>query len=179
MPCTSMKPANSYRSLHQRLINNKFQLTLIVVLMLAALAQAQSFNVLHKFAGTDGGNPFAGVIQDPAGNLYGTTYIGGEGDGVVYEVDTAGTETVLHNFSGSDGGFPLTPVIRDKAGNLYGTTFSGGSSFAGTAFKINTVGKETVLHNLTDGSDGCEPSQGLVRDNTGNLYGHYFCLRIF
>ena len=77
-------------------------------------------------------------------------------------------------FSGQDGGFPFTPVTRDKAGNIYGTTFSGGSSFAGTVFKIDTAGNETVLHSFTDGSDGCEPSQGLVRDNAGNLYGTTF-----
>src|SRR5580700_9701150 len=73
--------------------------------------------VLHTFSfngGTDGGNPYAGVIRDPAGNLYGTTYYGGVwGAGVVYKVDSAGNETVLYSFTGgADGGNPQAGVIR-------------------------------------------------------------------
>ncbi len=151
-------------------------MTFLVVLVLVALAQAQNFTTLYSFTGgLDGSEPFAGVIQDPAGNLYGTTALGG-GDqlGVVYEMNTAGTETVLYSFTGYDGLYPLAPVDRDKAGNIYGTTFSGGTSLDGAVFKIDTAGNETVLHSLTYGSGGCEPSQGLVRDNAGNLYGTTF-----
>jgi uncharacterized repeat protein (TIGR03803 family) len=153
--------------------NRVHVLTFLIVLALASLAQAQTFTTLYNFTGgLDGSEPFAGVIQDPAGNLYGTTVFGGGDDfGLVYEVNTAGTETVLYSFTGYDGLYPLAPVNRDKAGNIYGTTFSGGSSLDGAVFKINTVGNETVLNSFTYGSGGCEPSQGLVRDNAGNLYG--------
>ena len=154
-------------------------MTFLVVLVLAALAQAQTFNTLYDFTGgTDGGNPYAGLIQDPAGNLYSTTSEGGDlscgsknGCGVVFKMNTAGKETVLHSFTRSDGSGPVAPLTRDKAGNLYGTTFAGGSNGQGAVFKIDKAGSETVLYSFTGGSDGCNPYQGLVRDKAGNLYG--------
>ncbi len=159
--------------------NRAHLMTFLVVLALAALAQAQTFTVLYNFAdGSDGGDPFAGVIQDAAGNLYGTTYYGGElscagiGCGVVYELGTAGTETVLHTFTGSpDGASTVTPVVRDRVGNVYGTTTYGGATDNGTVFEIDTAGKETVLYSFTGRSDGCLPLQGLIGDSDGNLYG--------
>jgi uncharacterized repeat protein (TIGR03803 family) len=147
----------------------------MVVFMSMALAQAQTFTTIYNFTGgSDGGNPSAGLIQDPGGNLYGTTVNGGSGHyynyGVVFELDPVGTETVLHNFGGyPDGGGLETPVVRDNAGNIYGTTSSGGND-CGVVFKIDSVGSESVLHTFT-GSDGCGPLQGLVRDKAGNLYG--------
>jgi uncharacterized repeat protein (TIGR03803 family) len=161
--------------------------TLAVVLVLAALGQAQTFTTLYNFTGgSDGSAPEAGVIRDVADNLYGTAFYGGDqncktpyrGCGVVYKLDTAGKETVLHTFAGypSDGANPYTPLIRDKAGNIYGTTNLGGSNCSfgygcGTVFKIDSSGSEKVLHNFTSGSDGCYPLQGLVMDKGGNLYG--------
>jgi uncharacterized repeat protein (TIGR03803 family) len=77
-------------------------------------------------------------LQRTAGNLYGTASWGGTaGQGLVYELDTAGHETVLHNFTGgADGGYPYAGVIRDAAGNLYGTTEYGGLRSTGVIFKI-------------------------------------------
>jgi uncharacterized repeat protein (TIGR03803 family) len=148
-------------------------LVCVVVLGLAALVQAQTFTTLYNFTGgSDGGDPVAGVIQDPDGNLYGTTYYGGVyRAGVAYEIDTAGTETVLHSFSGPDGDLPTTPLLRDSEGNLYGTAFDGGSDDCGTAFKIDTAGKLTVLHTFAGGADGCYPEQGLVMGKSGILFG--------
>lgn len=154
-------------------------LAFTAVLLLGVLAQAQTFTTLYIFTGgSDGANPYAGVIQDEYGNLYGTTLQGGFSNmGVVYQVSTAGTETVVHSFSGSDGWEPLAPVIQDEAGSLYGTTYMGGSlsdcdSFGcGTVFKIDTTGNETVLYNFKGGSDGCYPEQSLVMDGSGSLYG--------
>ena len=93
--------------------------------------------VLYTFSnGADGGSPQAGVISDSAGNLYGTTFDGGNFNGncafgycgVVYKLDASGHETVLYSFTGGiDGGNPLAGVIRDPAGNLYGTTYNGGN----------------------------------------------------
>jgi uncharacterized repeat protein (TIGR03803 family) len=82
--------------------------------------------------------PYAGLVRDSAGNLYGTTYHGGFfGYGTVFKVDTSGQETVLHSFAYStDGGYPYAGLVRDVAGNLYGTTFQGGVSGAGTVFKL-------------------------------------------
>jgi len=154
--------------------NRVHVMTFAAVLVLAALAPAQTFSVLYRFTGgLDGGSPFAGVIQDPSSNLYGTTSSGGDyGGGVVYKVDTAGRETVLHSLgTGTDGAYPLTPVAREKAGNIYGSAYFGGSSGYGTIFKIDTAGNETTLYSFTGGSDGCYPEQGLVGSNSGTLYG--------
>jgi len=130
--------------------------------------------VLHNFTGgSDGGDPYGGVIRDSKGNLYGTASGGGaSGAGVVFKVDASGDETVLYTFAGgSDGGVPYGGVIRDSAGNLYGTTYGGGPSGAGVVFKVDTSGNETVLYSFTGGSDGGYPFAGVIRDSKGNLYG--------
>ena len=137
--------------------------------------------VLYSFTGTggDGANPYAGLVRDAQGNLYGTTNDGGAsggapfGWGTVFKVDTAGTETVLYSFTGPpDGAVTYAGLVRDAQGNLYGTTWSGGAYDAGTAFKVDTAGTETVLHSFSGtGGDGSEPFAGLVRDAQGNLYG--------
>jgi uncharacterized repeat protein (TIGR03803 family) len=144
--------------------------------------------VLYDFCSapgcTDGANPAAGLIQDAAGNFYGTTYQGGAelASGTVFKLDSTGHETVLHNFCSandcSDGQFPTAGLIQDAAGNLYGTT-NGGSAFydggnGGAVFKLDSTGHETVLYsfcsaaNCTDGED---PVAGLIMDAVGNLYG--------
>jgi len=156
-------------------------------------AQAQSFTVLHTFAGypTDGGNPEAGLLMDAAGNLYGTTRHGGNNDssctdsgigcGTVFKLDVKGKETVLHNFSGLDGANPLASVIMDAKGDLYGTTRFGGrlqdcadsgGAGCGVVFKLSGS-KETVLHrfcSVGDCEDGAEPWGGVVMDASGALY---------
>jgi uncharacterized repeat protein (TIGR03803 family) len=141
---------------------------------------------LHRFTGgADGAAPStaAGLVRDTAGNLYGTTFTGGQGTcpggcGVVFKLDTTGKETELHSFTGgADGAGPEAGLVRDNAGNLYGTADSGGDlacgggSGCGVVFKLDTTGKETVLHSFTGGKDGAFPAGRLVRDSAGNLYG--------
>jgi uncharacterized repeat protein (TIGR03803 family) len=90
----------------------------------------------------------------------------------------ARTETELHRFrGGTDGNLPDPQLIRDAAGNLYGTTQYGGvptcgqNIGCGTVFQIGPSGKETVLYAFTSGTDGSNPTGGVVRDAAGNLYG--------
>lgn len=145
------------------------------------LSSSGSETVLYSFTGgADGAHPYAGVIRDPQGNLYGTTYQGGvpsagaaDGNGVVFKLDTAGTETVFYTFTGAaDGANPWAgSLLRDSAGNLYGATVFGGSHRAGVIFKLDTSGTEMVLHEFTRGADGAFPRGGLVQDSEGNLYG--------
>jgi len=138
------------------------------------LTAAGQQTVLHSFtAGTDGAYPYAGVVRDSAGNLYGDTSAGGTANaGVIYKVNAAGTETVLYAFTGgADGSEPNPGLIRDSAGNLYGTTYRGGASNAGVVFKVSPAGKETVLYTFTGGADGGQPESGVIRDAAGNFYG--------
>jgi uncharacterized repeat protein (TIGR03803 family) len=130
--------------------------------------------VLYAFSGgADGGSPFAALIRDAQGNLYGTTLGGGGSeDGTVFKLDTSGNESVLHSFTGgSDGASPFSPVVRDAKGNLYGTTSVGGSAGMGTVFKVSAAGQETVLYTFTGGTDGGYPLAGLALDGKSNVYG--------
>src|SRR5580704_3816247 len=137
--------------------------------------------VLYSFTGgADGANPYAGLIFDAQGNLYGTTVYGGDltcplfqsGCGTVFKLGKHGKETVLHSFTGgADGASPYAGLIFDAQGNLYGTTNKGGASGAGVVFKLGKYGKETVLYSFTGGADGANPYAGLIFDAQGNLYG--------
>jgi len=143
------------------------------------------FTVLHRFAGgADGEGPNDPLVRDAAGNLYGTTYFGGQGStgicfdgcGTVFKIDKAGRKTTLYEFTGmEDGANPDGGLVRDSAGNLYGTTYYGGSTAClggcGVVFRLDPSGKETVLFTFTGGSDGGSPLGSLVRDAAGNLYG--------
>jgi uncharacterized repeat protein (TIGR03803 family) len=132
--------------------------------------------VLHSFTGSpdDGQTPYAGVVRDKEGNLYGTTLYGGVfGSGTVFKVNRVGEETVLHSFVAPDGYDPFGGLLLDKKNNLYGTTAYGGISGCGTVFKLNPSSALTVLHSFAGGSsDGCEPVfTSLIMDAKHNLYG--------
>ena len=130
------------------------------------------YSVLYSFmGGTDGANPESGVIQDAAGNLYGTTSAGGLGFGVVYKVDATGHETVLYAFTGgADGGYPSSGLLEDAAGDFYGTTQSGGLGY-GVVFKLHSNGEESALYSFTGGADGSRPYAGVIANILGNLLG--------
>lgn len=130
----------------------------------------------HRFTGSDGQYPAAGVIFDQSGDLYGTTYYGGaHGDGAVYELTPSGsgwTEKVLYSFQGgSDGADVAAGLIFDNAGNLYGAATTGGSGGGGTVFELMPSSGQWTLSALCSftGSEG--PASSLVMDTLGNLYG--------
>jgi len=148
--------------------------------------------VLYNFSGgSDGSNPLGGVVFDKAGNLYGTTFGGGNlscggSCGVVFK-SAAGangqwTETVIHAFNGKDGSRPSAALIFDKSGNLYGTTPNGGDPSCkfgcGNVFELvpvkNGQWRETVLHSFSI-NEGWNSGASLLFDAKGNLYGttHY------
>ena len=140
--------------------------------------------VLYTFTGgNDGSVPYASLIFDFSGNLYGTASGGGSGlDGVVFELSPPSgghgpwTETPLYSFTGADdGGSPLANLIFDSSGNLYGTTYGGGSSH-GVVFALSPPSgtgswTESVLYTFTGHADGGYPYAGLTFDSKGNLFG--------
>jgi uncharacterized repeat protein (TIGR03803 family) len=132
--------------------------------------------ILHGFsAGTDGAGPFGDLIRDQAGNLYGTTELGGAfGCGTIFKVSASGAYTILYSFAGQpDAQNPEAGLIRDEAGNFYGTTASGGVYNYGSVYKFDSSGHETVLHSFAGGqeSDGEAPVAALFRSRNGDLYG--------
>lgn len=156
--------------------------TLLVIASTGLRGQGSGpgYLVLHTFSGgAGGGAPYAGLVADASGNLYGTTQFGGNtsapcpvfgGCGTVYKIDPQGNESLLYTFTGgSDGASPTGGLVVDSAGNLYGTTQYGGNGY-GTVFKIDPSGVETVLHSFS-GPDGNQPVAGLMQDPTGTLYG--------
>lgn len=137
--------------------------------------------VLYNFTGlADGLEPFAPVVLDPSGNIYGTVD-GSFGNGdIVFKLDKAGKFTVLYQFCSlpncADGGAPQSGLLRDKTGNFFGSTEAGGISqnggpTLGLVYELTPAGMETVLHDFTGGSDGANPQGNLVQDASGNLYG--------
>jgi uncharacterized repeat protein (TIGR03803 family) len=160
---------------------------LFIPLATAGSARAQSFQLLHTFAGRpDGELPYAGLVRDGAGNLYGTTAEGGvSGCGTVFKMARAGSGWIEHSLysfgCGTDGVGPYAPVVIGPDGNLYGTTEFGGDNENGIVFKLSPppnlcrsftcLWTETILYRFTGGSDGGRPVSPVIFDNAGDLYG--------
>ena len=161
----------------------------VVFELLPGAGGTWSEKVLYNFgfASTDGSDPQAAPVFDSIGNLYGTTYHGGNwpscfgyGCGTVYELspnsDGTWAETVLYRFGGdTDGYWPASSLVFDNAGNLYGTTQLGGAFGLGTIFELSPDAgggwQKTTLFSFAGSPDGTEPRDGLTIDAEGNLYG--------
>ena len=138
------------------------------------LDPAGNETILARFTIGSGGpaEPFAGVVRDAAGNLYGTSRDGGAlNNGDVFKVNTLGNVTELHSFNCFDGTAPFAGVLIDASGNLYGTAAGAPAcGNAGTVFKIDSAANFTVLHTFM-GPDGAGPLASVIMDAAGNLYG--------
>jgi hypothetical protein len=153
-----------------------------------------NFHLLHhlpSFNG-DGVSPYAGLVLDASGNLYGATQGGGivnqqcpPACGIIFKLAPEGhgewKETILHRFTTfAGGGSPTGTLALDQYGNIYGTTLGGGGSGnvcaggCGTVFKMtpsaNGKWKYMVLHRFK-GTDGAGPQAGVTLDSKGNIYG--------
>ncbi len=165
----------------------------LLLLFATPQSQAQTFTVLHAFTGgVDGGYPGTGLTMDRAGNLYGTTGVGGPGGyGTVFKMThrSSGWElSTLYSFhGGGDGNGPETRVIFGPDGTLYGTTNNGGlepcngySVGCGVVYNLRppaTACKTAICYwteNVTytfDGLNAGFPIGDIAFDQRGNLYG--------
>ena len=157
----------------------------VVALFLGAGAvRAATTEVIYSFAGDDDGEyTDTDLAIDAAGNLYGTSVLGGEfGGGTVWQLSPVGggwVHTVLYSFTGgADGGEPYKGVTLDKAGNLYGTAVTGGSGSCeggcGVTYKLTNSGTgwtQSVIHAFTGGEDGSGPGARVAVDKRGSVYG--------
>lgn len=142
--------------------------------------------VLHNFGetDTDGMQPYAGLVMDGSGNLYGTTFFGGSNAvGTVFELTPDGngswTEKIIHDFknSSTDGFGPSSNLIF-HSGQLYGTTAYGGPNNSGTVFYVSPCGtcKSGWAENLRwsfnlNGPDGAVSVSTVTIDDSRNIYG--------
>jgi uncharacterized repeat protein (TIGR03803 family) len=150
---------------------------------------AWSESVLHSFGATsdDGVNPYAGLIMDKTGALYGTTLNGGSASqGAVIKLtpppkgQTGWSESILYSLGATsgDGITPYAALVMDANGALYGTAVNGGSLSHGAVFKLTPPPKgqtdwsEAVLYSFQGPtSDGAMPLANLLMDKSGALYG--------
>src|SRR5581483_633079 len=137
-------------------------------------------SVVHSFGnGKDGIEPIGGIVVDKAGNLYGTTLLGGfYGNGTVYQITPSGVESRIYSFRGGrDAVNPAAAVTLDADGNIYGTSSFGGAYGIGAVYRLSRSGsrwKENVLYSFRGLNDGQNPVGGLVLDKAGNIYGGTF-----
>jgi uncharacterized repeat protein (TIGR03803 family) len=156
---------------------------LFVIALSLATATATTTDVIFSFEEDEGEYADTDLETDSAGNIYGTTVLGGDfGSGTVFQLratPNGWVHTVLYSFtSGADGGEPYKGVTLDREGNLYGTTVTGGSGNCeggcGVVYKlINSGGTwtQTVIHAFTGGDDGSGPGARVTVDQAGKIYG--------
>jgi uncharacterized repeat protein (TIGR03803 family) len=161
----------------------------------ASQGEAWTETTLFNFGLGDpnGSRPYSTVAIGSNGDLYGTTYLGGDttgcgnyGCGTVFSLTPpasaggAWAENVLYAFpaSGGEGASPYAGVVIGKNGTLYGTS-GGGAGGCGTIFSLTPSSSQggawthAILHtfNVNGATDGCGPQAPLVFGANGTLYG--------
>jgi len=134
----------------------------------------KGFSVLYSFQGSpDGATPFAGVVVDKSGNIFGTTFVDGAYNaGTVFELTPSGSsysETIVHSFTSTDGDGPVDAPLEDASGNLYVTTLQGGEFGAGTAVALSPTGggyAESGVFAFGNGSESGAPNAGFLEEGT-------------
>lgn len=137
-----------------------------------------NFTTLFSFNGTTGREPRAGLAEGRDGNFYGTTRWGGSyGKGTVFRISPTGAFSSLFSFNGTNGAWPCALLVRGIDDSFIGTTETGGLGYNGTpaygngtVFRITTNGTLTTLV-FFNGTNGVNPSAGLVQGTDGNFYG--------
>ncbi len=143
------------------------------------MSASPSLTVLASFNNSNGAHPWAGLISDAAGDLFGTTADGGaNNDGTVFELMKSGSgysaPVTLASFNGSNGANPWAGLISDAAGDLFGTTADGGANNDGTVFELMKSGSgysAPVTLASFNGSNGAHSGAGLISDAAGDLFG--------
>ena len=147
---------------------------LMFCVAVTTMATSQLLTTAVNFAGSNGSTPVAPIIKANDKNFYGTTSLGGLGqgfgDGTVFRITSQGAFSTLHSFQGADGMSPQAGLVQATDGNLYGTTVQGGSNGGGSVFRITTGGSLTTIHSFAF-ADGYQPYAGLIQATDGNLYG--------
>src|SRR6476619_7646446 len=148
-----------------------------------ASAAAVTTDVILSFEEHEGEYADTDLETDSAGNIYGTTVLGGDfGSGTVFQLSPTPNgwdHTVLYSFTGgADGGEPYKGVSIDRRGNLYGTAVTGGSGGCeggcGVVYKLTKsrgTWNQTVIHAFTGGDDGSGPGARVTVDRSGTVYG--------
>lgn len=131
-----------------------------------------TLTTIHSFSGTDGSNPYSGVVVGLDGDLYGTTYQGGVyGFGTFFKIIlTTGEFVSLHSFDETDGGFPACALVQGPDKNFYGTASYSMPTVYGTVFKVTPTGTVTTLA-FFDDTNGYDPLAGLALGLNENYYG--------
>jgi len=153
------------------------------VYQLSPSGSGWTLTTLYSFQGTtDGQQPASALIFDPAGNLYGSTIVGGaNGGGTIFKLSPSGGSwnfSLVYSLTGHANQmyYPgvFNPLAMDAQGSLYGVAFLDGAQGDGSAFKLtpsNGSWTYTSLHDFTSGDDGANPIGGVTFDTNGNLFG--------
>jgi uncharacterized repeat protein (TIGR03803 family) len=132
------------------------------------ITPAGALTTLYMFTGgSDGSQPYAGLILGADGNFYGTT----AGGSTIFKISSGGKFTTVYTFpGGTSGAYPYAGLLQAAYGDFYGTTQAGGTGGYGTVFQMTPAGAVSMLHSF-QGNDGSQPYAALALGVDGNLYG--------